>query len=155
MFILSGFHRTPYCKHYETAPKRIRISGGGIAGPVLGFLLRRLNWHVTIVERAPKLRATGQQIDITGSGLTIIRRMGLDAPIRKEIVYTDGLNFVDSSNKVWASFAQKDTGDSFVEEYEILRSDLAGIFYEHTKDDLDGSWEAMSLGLRRVRRMLR
>lgn len=48
---------------------RILISGGGVAGPSLAFWLSKLGHKITLVERWPTLRTTGQQIDLRGPGM--------------------------------------------------------------------------------------
>ena len=48
-------------------PQKILIAGAGIAGPAVAFLLARVGFECTIVERAPALRTSGQQIDVKGT----------------------------------------------------------------------------------------
>jgi len=47
---------------------KVLIVGGGIAGPALALWLARIGCAVTVVERSPQERHTGQQIDIRGYG---------------------------------------------------------------------------------------
>ncbi|MFL6118236.1 FAD-dependent monooxygenase [Actinophytocola sp.] len=53
------------------------ISGASIAGPVLAFLLSAAGWDVSVVERAERLRTGGYPVDIRGSAVDVVRRMGL------------------------------------------------------------------------------
>lgn len=53
------------------------ISGASIAGPVLAFWLSEAGWDVTVVERAGRLRTSGYPIDIRGTAVEVVRRMGL------------------------------------------------------------------------------
>jgi len=53
------------------------ISGASIAGPTLAFWLAEAGWDVTVVERAEHLRTSGYPIDIRGTAVDIVRRMGL------------------------------------------------------------------------------
>jgi 2-polyprenyl-6-methoxyphenol hydroxylase-like FAD-dependent oxidoreductase len=53
------------------------ISGASIAGPVLAYWLAEAGWDVTVVERAESLRTSGYPVDIRGSAVEVIRRMGL------------------------------------------------------------------------------
>ena len=48
---------------------RILFTGAGIAAPTLAFPLARADAQVAVVERAPVLRAVGQDVDILGTGL--------------------------------------------------------------------------------------
>lgn len=119
-----------------SAPK-ILIVGGGITGPAVGYWLSKLDYDITIVERAPDLRASGQQIDLRGEGLTVMRRMGLEPAVRAKIVDEQGLQFIDNKGQVKAFFAANKTGQgrqTATAEFEIMRGDLVRILYDVTKD---------------------
>ena len=123
-----------------TDQKRILIAGGGIAGPALAlFLSRTGHWKCTIVERAPSLRDSGQQIDVSGEGSKVIKALGIDEAIRASTVKDDGLKFIGANEQVIASFPVSglDERISPVREIEIMRSDLVQILYEHTKDNVE------------------
>lgn len=53
------------------------ISGASIAGPVLAYWLAEAGWDVVVVERAESLRTSGYPVDIRGTAVEVIRRMGL------------------------------------------------------------------------------
>ncbi|KUI35572.1 FAD-dependent monooxygenase [Mycobacterium sp. GA-2829] len=53
------------------------ISGASIAGPVLAYWLSDAGWDVTVVERADRLRTSGYPVDVRGTAVDVIRRMGL------------------------------------------------------------------------------
>lgn len=115
----------------------ILISGGGIAGPCLAwFLTKRLQATVTVVERAPSPRTSGQAVDIRDAAVPIMRRMGLEEDIKNKNTTEEGTEFVYADGKTKASFPA--SGDSktqsLTSEYEILRGDLAKIIFEATKD---------------------
>jgi 2-polyprenyl-6-methoxyphenol hydroxylase-like FAD-dependent oxidoreductase len=115
-----------------SAPKiKVLIAGAGIAGPCLAYWLARtrLDISITIVERSPTPRVSGQAIDIRGPAVEIIKRMGLEEAIRSRHTTEEGTRFVNSSEK---GFAQFDAGGSFTAEYEILRADLSQLFLEAT-----------------------
>lgn len=119
------------------APLKVLIVGGGITGPALAFWLAKLDCEVTIIERSPDLRASGQQIDIRGQGVTCMRRMGLERAVRDKVVDEQGLKFIDSQGRTRALFETNKSGQgkqSFTSEFEIMRGDLVRIFYDHTKD---------------------
>jgi 2-polyprenyl-6-methoxyphenol hydroxylase-like FAD-dependent oxidoreductase len=56
---------------------RVLICGAGIAGPTLAWWLNHYGHHVTLVEKAPRLRTGGYVIDFWGAGYEIATRMGL------------------------------------------------------------------------------
>ena len=84
---------------------------------------------VTIVERSPSPRVTGQSIDIRGAAIEIIKRMELKGAFRSGHTTEEGTRFVDSSGKNFAHFSAS-AGDSFTAECEILRGDLSRAFLE-------------------------
>ncbi|KAL0933632.1 oxidoreductase [Colletotrichum truncatum] len=116
---------------------KVLIVGGGIGGPALAFWLAQLGHDVTIVERNSCLRAQGQQIDIRGQGVSVIRLMGLEPEIRARGVDEAGIRFVDHNGKIQAAFGANKTGvgrQSFTSEFEIMRSDLVRLLFERTEE---------------------
>lgn len=119
------------------APLKILIVGGGITGPALGYWLQKLDCDITILERSPDLRASGQQIDLRGQGLTCMRRMGLEPAVREKVVDEQGFRIIDQKGNIKAEFPANKTGkgkQSFTSEFEIMRGDLVRILYGVTKD---------------------
>jgi 2-polyprenyl-6-methoxyphenol hydroxylase-like FAD-dependent oxidoreductase len=116
---------------------RVLISGAGIAGPALAILLNENGFKTTIVERASSLRTAGQQIDVTGPGVELIRYMGVDEAIRARTVGDEGIHFVDGNDKRIASFPVSSSTTSLVREIEIMRGDMADVFYQATKDQTE------------------
>jgi 2-polyprenyl-6-methoxyphenol hydroxylase-like FAD-dependent oxidoreductase len=116
-----------------SAPKlKVLISGAGIAGTCLAYWLTktRLDIFITIVERSPTPRITGQSIDMHGPAIEIIKKMQLEEAVRAKHTTEEATVLVNSSGKTFARF---DGGDTFTAEYEILRADLAGLFLEATE----------------------
>lgn len=120
-------------------PLKVLISGGGIAGPALGFWLARLGYQCTIVERFPSLRASGQQIDVRNQGVDVVERMGLLDEIRKNSVDEAGLQFVDTKGNTKALFAKEEgnNGQGFTSEFEIMRGDLCQVLYEASRESCE------------------
>jgi len=54
--------------------KTVLISGAGIAGPVLGWWLKRYGFSPTIVERADELRTGAHPVDLWGSAVEVVER---------------------------------------------------------------------------------
>ena len=128
------------------APLKILIIGNGIAGPTLAtFLLlsdslsAREKPHITIVERAPVQRSQGQNIDIRGAGINIIRKLGLETAIRQSTTGEEGVQWVDDNNAVWASIDADRTGKTATPtaDIEILRGRLAELCYLRCKQISD------------------
>jgi 2-polyprenyl-6-methoxyphenol hydroxylase-like FAD-dependent oxidoreductase len=110
--------------------KSVLISGASVAGPALAFWLNRYGFHPTIVERAPALRPGGYAVDFRGASLRILERMGLLPEVQRMQTRVGAITIVDRNNKKVASMP-----DGFTcGELEILRGDLAGIFYQATRE---------------------
>lgn len=115
------------------APLKVLVIGAGVGGTATAFWLGKAGHDVTVIERAPELRANGQQIDLRGQGLTVTRRMGLLDIVRSKRVDEQGVMFVDSKGANKAFFAINDTGkgaQAFTSDYEIMRGDLIRILYD-------------------------
>lgn len=118
----------------------ILISGGGISGPCLAFWLhKRLNAAITLIERAPEPRTSGQAIDIRDAAVDVIKLMGLEEIIKSKTTTEEGMSFVYADCKTTATFPATgdDKSQGFTSEYEILRGDLSRIFYDITKNDVE------------------
>lgn len=116
----------------------ILISGAGICGPVCAYWLSKAGFLTTIVERSPSLRTAGQQIDVRGPGLAVVKRMGLEEAIRAKTTKEKGLAIVNSNGRRVGSFPVDEKGGmSFTSDIEILRGELVEIFYNSTKGDTE------------------
>lgn len=119
------------------APLKVLIVGGGITGPSFAYWLAKLGCDITIVERFPDLRASGQQIDLRGEGIAVMRRMGIESAVRAKGVDEPGLQVIDDHGNVKAYFEANKSGQgrqSMTSEFEIMRGDLVRILYDLTKD---------------------
>jgi 2-polyprenyl-6-methoxyphenol hydroxylase-like FAD-dependent oxidoreductase len=109
--------------------KTILISGASIAGPALAFWLHRYGFQPTIVERAPALRPGGYAVDFRGASLRVLERMGLLPEIQRLQTRIGAITIVDRDNKKVARMPDGFTSG----ELEILRGDLATVFFEATR----------------------
>lgn len=115
--------------------RTVLVSGASIAGPALAFWLHRFGFDVTIVERAEELRLGGQNIDVRDEAQKVVQLMGLEDEIRAANTGELGIRFVNASNHILAEFP-KTNGGFGTAELEILRGDLAQIFFNATKDNI-------------------
>ncbi|MEU9298963.1 FAD-dependent monooxygenase [Streptomyces sp. NPDC048269] len=117
----------------------VLISGGGIAGPVLAYWLRRHGFAPTVVERAPSPRPGGQAVDIRGVALDVVERMGLLERAREVRTRMRGMSVldpdgreVDRSTEATFSSGRLDSAD-----IEVLRDDLVRLVHEHARADVE------------------
>lgn len=116
-------------------PLKVLIVGGGVAGPALAHWLARIGAHITIAERSPDLRATGQQIDLRAQGVPLMQRMGIEAAVRAARVREPGMQFVDVRGRTRAFLPAVESGTGrqrISSEYEIMRGDLVRILNDLT-----------------------
>jgi 2-polyprenyl-6-methoxyphenol hydroxylase-like FAD-dependent oxidoreductase len=119
---------------------RVLISGAGIAGPTLAWFLAKTGARVTIVEKSNSILPHGQNIDLQGSAVTAVKKMGLMEQVRRFNTTEKGSQFIDPKGRPFAQFPINEgegRSASLTSEFEILRGDLAAILYEATKDHPD------------------
>jgi 2-polyprenyl-6-methoxyphenol hydroxylase-like FAD-dependent oxidoreductase len=63
-------------------PLEVLIAGAGIAGPALAYWLNRRGHRPVLVERMDRLRVGGHAVDVRGTALDVIDRMGLGDAVR-------------------------------------------------------------------------
>ena len=115
--------------------KNVLISGASIAGPAAAFWLARYGVNVTVVEKTESLRGGGYPIDIRGSAIEVVKRMGLYERLKLNHVDTRTLEFIDGAGERIAMMAPEDiTGGEQGSDIEIRRGDLAAALYEATRD---------------------
>ncbi|KAF4556794.1 FAD-binding domain-containing protein 62 [Elsinoe fawcettii] len=123
-------------------PPSILISGAGPSSlPLALFLLLQplpapALPKITIIDRTPTLSTKGQNIDIRGTGLTLLRHLGLEKRIRAATTGEEGVMFVDSANRTWGKFDADRSGryDSGTADVEILRGELVRVLKERVEE---------------------
>ncbi|KAK5680375.1 hypothetical protein LTS10_007302 [Elasticomyces elasticus] len=122
-------------KLFANRTAHVLISGAGIAGPCVAWWLAKAGAQVTVVEKAASLLVTGQNIDVNGSALKIIDRMGLMDELRRRNTTEKGTQLIDQHGRPFASFPVTEGVEaSPTSEFEILRGDLALMLYDASKD---------------------
>lgn len=117
------------------APPSILIIGGGVAGNALASLLLLLPLpvtelpHITILERSAASCSYGQNIDVRGTGIEILSKLGIETLVRAATTGEEGVRIVDEKNRVWAEMAADKTGrvQTGTSDVEILRGRLTEI----------------------------
>ncbi len=116
---------------------RVLVTGGSIAGPALAWGLLREGFQPVVLERSPRPRGAGQNIDIRGLGHQIVRRMGIRDAVLSRLTGEAGTRFVTGTGRVYAEIARQEGRDGPTAELEILRGQLAGILLESITDDVE------------------
>jgi 2-polyprenyl-6-methoxyphenol hydroxylase-like FAD-dependent oxidoreductase len=111
----------------------VLISGASIAGPALAYWLDRYGFRPTVIERAPTVRAGGYAVDVRGAAVTVADRMGILPQIRQAGTGQRGMSYVDSAGRRLVSLHIDRLRDGPDGDVEIMRSDLARILYDATR----------------------
>jgi 2-polyprenyl-6-methoxyphenol hydroxylase-like FAD-dependent oxidoreductase len=113
---------------------KVLISGAGIAGLTVAYWLRHYGFTPTIVERAASLVTGGYKIDVRGSALQVLTRMGIHNAVVAASTDMQGALLVDKDGTV----VKEMTGDAFGhrvgEDLEIVRGTLCQILMDHISD---------------------
>ncbi|MFB7657708.1 MULTISPECIES: FAD-dependent monooxygenase [unclassified Streptomyces] len=123
----------------RTAPgPKVLISGASIAGPALAFWLNRHGFEVTVVEKAGTLRSGGYPIDVRGTALDVVERMGILPQLRDAHIDLRRLTFMDGDGGEVASLhPHAVTGGVAGRDLEIRRGDLTDALYMAVRDDVE------------------
>jgi 2-polyprenyl-6-methoxyphenol hydroxylase-like FAD-dependent oxidoreductase len=114
-------------------PLSVLISGASIAGPVLAYWLDHYGIDVTVVERASAVRSGGYPIDIRGTALDVVGRMGLLTAVQGAHIESRTLTFVDANGGVIGAISPTDLAANEERDVELPRGALTTLFYDLTQ----------------------
>jgi len=112
----------------------ILISGAGIAGLTTAYWLRRYGFSPTIIERAPSLVTGGYKIDVRGTALDVLRRMGVHDAVVALSTQMQGALLVDREGNVINRMTGDEFGHRVGADLEIARGTLCEILMARTTD---------------------
>jgi 2-polyprenyl-6-methoxyphenol hydroxylase-like FAD-dependent oxidoreductase len=111
------------------------ISGASIAGPALAFWLSEAGWDVTVVERANSLRTSGYPVDIRGTAIDVVRRMGLyDEMVAKHYRHVPVALLSPGGRRLTTVDIGRLANDESSGDVEITRGVLSEILYRASRD---------------------
>ncbi|MFI2506321.1 FAD-dependent monooxygenase [Streptomyces sp. NPDC018972] len=130
---------TDHLTDIRTTPRRkVLISGASIAGPVLAFWLNRYGYAVTLVEKAGAPRSGGYPIDVRGTALEVVRRMGILPRLRDAHIDLRRLTFLEGDGSEVASLHPHTvTGGVAGRDLEVRRGDLTDALHTAVRDDVE------------------
>ncbi|MCM4083084.1 FAD-dependent monooxygenase [Paractinoplanes hotanensis] len=121
-----------------TPKRRVLISGASVAGPALAFWLNRCGYAVTVVEKAGTVRSGGYPIDVRGTALEVVRRMGILSRLRDVHIDLRRLTFLDGDGSEVVSLnPHAVTGGVEGRDLEVRRGDLTDALYAAVRDDVE------------------
>lgn len=115
--------------------RKILVSGASIAGPALAYWLHRYGFEVSVVERAKGFRAGGYPIDVRGTAVDVVERMGLLPRLRAAQMEVRKLTFVDGDGTAIATLAPGAvTGSVPGRDLELPRGALTALLHQATRE---------------------
>ncbi|MBO0610089.1 FAD-dependent monooxygenase [Myceligenerans salitolerans] len=121
-----------------TARRKVLIAGASIAGPTLAYWLHRYGFAVTVVEKARAPRGGGYPIDVRGTAVDVVRRMGILPRLRAAHLDTGRFTFLDAHGGEIASLhPHAVAGSAGGQDLEIGRGDLTAALYATVRDDVE------------------
>ncbi|WP_213773069.1 FAD-dependent monooxygenase [Bradyrhizobium sp. dw_78] len=113
----------------------VLISGASIAGPALAYWLHRFGFDVTVVERADAVRSGGYPIDVRGTAIDVVERMGLLSQLKAAHIDSRKLTFVDAAGATIGVIRPEAlTGGVSGRDIELPRGALTSLLHELTRD---------------------
>jgi 2-polyprenyl-6-methoxyphenol hydroxylase-like FAD-dependent oxidoreductase len=125
--------------NFRTAPRRTAlISGASIAGLALAYWLNRYGYAVTVIEKAATPRPGGYPIDIRGTALEVVRKIGILPQLRDAHIDLRRLTFLDGDgSEVTSLHPHSVTGGVAGHDLEVRRGDLTDALYTAVRDDAE------------------
>ncbi|CAM5426872.1 FAD-dependent oxidoreductase OS=Streptomyces tendae OX=1932 GN=GUR47_32250 PE=4 SV=1 [Streptomyces tendae] len=123
----------------RTTPRpEVLVSGASIAGPALAYWLHRHGYAVTVVEKAPAVRSGGYPVDVRGTALDVVEKMGILPQLRDAHIDLRRITFLDGDGgEVTSLHPHAVTGGVTGRDLEIRRGDLTDALYAAVRDDVE------------------
>lgn len=123
----------------RAAPRRtVLVSGASIAGPALAYWLSRHGFAVTVVEKAGAPRGGGYPVDVRGTALEVVRRMGILPRLREAHIDLRRLTFLDGDGGQVASVSPHAvTGGVAGADLEVPRGELTAALHDAVRADVE------------------
>ncbi|MEU8953250.1 FAD-dependent monooxygenase [Streptomyces sp. NPDC048518] len=114
------------------------ISGASIAGLATAYWLNRCGYAVTVVEKASAPRSGGYPVDVRGTALEVVRRMGILRQLQDVQVDLRRITFLDEDGATVASVnPHAVVGSVAGRDLEVRRGDLTDALYGAVRNDVE------------------
>ncbi|MFF8103363.1 FAD-dependent monooxygenase [Streptomyces sp. NPDC016640] len=122
-----------------TTPRRkVLVSGAGTAGSALAFWLNRCGYAVTVVEKADTPRSGGYPVDVRGTALEVVRRMGILPQLQDAQIDSRRITFLDEDGSEVASVDPHTVAGGVAgRDIEVRRGDLTDALHAAVRDDVE------------------
>ena len=117
--------------------KKVLISGTSFAGLSTAYWMNRSGYKVTVVEIANGLKMGGTPVNIEGSTIDTIKRMGLFEQISANRLAMEMLEFKNADDVTEGTMILKKEGEEPPDDAcEIERNTLLNILFDTVKNDV-------------------
>lgn len=113
---------------------RVLISGAGPAGLCVAYWLKRYGLTPTLIESAQTLRTGGYKIDVRGTALQVLHRMGIYQTVVDKSTDMQEAQLIDKEGKIIKKMTGDDIGHRIGHDIEIMRGVLCEILHEQIPD---------------------
>ncbi len=110
---------------------KILVVGAGIAGPTICYWLKRFGFSPFLIEKNNTMRKNGLGLDIRGSAIAVIKRMGIYKSIAEMHTQINHDTYVDTKGNI---LIKEQSGYRQGEDCEIMRGDLMNILMQSIKE---------------------
>jgi len=118
--------------------KKVLVSGASFAGLTTAYWLNKMGYRVTIVEIGDGLKMGGTPVDIKGSTVAIVKRMGLFEQIKANRISMELWEFKNAEDATVGSMILKQPGGELPDdEFEIERDTLLNMLFDTIKDSVE------------------
>jgi len=127
-----------------TETRKVLVCGASIAGPAIGYWLHAYGFDVTLVERAEAVRDGGYPIDVRGTAIDVMERMGVLPDLQAAHIRTRKVTFVGANARTVGSIKPEALmGGVEGRDVELPRGRLTALLFDRTRDRIQyrfGDW---------------
>ncbi|MFT3772639.1 MAG: FAD-dependent monooxygenase [Minicystis sp.] len=114
--------------------KKVLVSGASFAGLSTAYWMSQMGYEVTVVEIGPGLRTGGTAVDIRGSTVDVVRRMGIFDAIRANRMNLRRWEFKNADDRTERALVVRAEGEPPPDDaFEIERNTLLNILFENVR----------------------
>jgi len=115
---------------------KVLISGASIAGLSTAYRMNKSGYKVTVVEIADAPRMGGTAVDLRGTAVDILKRIGVFEQLKSNALNLEMIEFKNADDVTENSIRPKKDGPSG-DEIEIERTTLINILFNEIKNDVE------------------
>lgn len=119
------------------ANKKVLISGASIAGLSTAWWLNHIGYQVTVVEMSGTPRTEGGAVDLVGSTVDIIKRMGLYEQFKAYRLSVDRIEYKNSDDLTEGTIVLNDGQEVQGDDLEIERDKFVAVLFGDLKNKVE------------------